>query len=126
MSKGVLFFQVAKSSSSTARFWTRVWATPGSTSHLLTAFLSLSFLFPLITISFLWASYLLRCLKRTCIVSWYGFGNCLIRSLTAGTRCLGSCSEKGLTTRDFTGNWKQLHILDLIFGNTQWHLVVTF
>lgn len=37
---------------------------------------------------------LLRCLNRICIVSWFGFGSCLIRSLTAVTRCLGSCSKE--------------------------------
>lgn len=28
-------------------------------------------------------SYFLRCLKRACMVSWFGFGSCLTRSLMA-------------------------------------------
>lgn len=74
----------------------------------------------LITISLLCQDfYLLRCLKRICIVSWFGFGNCLIRSLTAATRCLGSCSKKKIVSR--TETEKQCHILEPVI----WWYTVT-
>lgn len=41
------------------------------------------------------SSYLRRCLKRACMVSWLGLGSCLTSSLVDWTRCLGSGFSAG-------------------------------
>lgn len=50
--------------------------------------------------------------------SWFGFGNCLIRSFTAETRCRGSCSEKKTTNGESARNWKRWQ------GFGTWYLVL--
>lgn len=43
----------------------------------------------------IFSSYLRRCLKRACMVSWLGFGSCLTSSLVDWTLCLGSGFSAG-------------------------------
>ena len=105
---------------STAGLWTWVWSPgpEGPTPRIIPVHFS-DLLFPPITPSLLlWDSYLLRCLNRICIVSWFGFGNCLIRSFTAETRCRGSCSEKKATNGESAWNWKRWQ------GFGTWYLVI--
>lgn len=43
----------------------------------------------------IFSSYLRRCLKRACMVSWLGLGSCRTSSLVDWTRCLGSGFSAG-------------------------------
>lgn len=42
-----------------------------------------------------YGSYLRRCLKRACMVSWLGLGSCQTSSLVDWTRCLWSGFSAG-------------------------------
>lgn len=69
-----------------------------------------------------WFSYLRRCLKRICIVSWFGFGNFLIKSLSEFTRCFWSeYSEAQIQT---AGQWKRMYRAPSC-GQSVWKNILT-